>query len=85
MQVKPGQECSCKISKPVPRTDMHQVIPQTGAAPLKVSTLFQKLSDGAGLKRYGMDFPVHMKKKKKIREITTVSATVNGKIHSILL
>jgi hypothetical protein len=30
-------------------------------------------------------FPVHMKEKKKIREITTVAATVNGKIHSILL
>jgi hypothetical protein len=30
-------------------------------------------------------FPVHMKEKKKIREITTVSAPVNGKIHSMYI
>jgi hypothetical protein len=30
-------------------------------------------------------FPVHKTEKKKIREITTVYAPVNGKIHSILL
>jgi hypothetical protein len=57
---------------------LHEIIPFS-------STLFQKLRGGAGSKRYGMDFPVYMKEKKKIREITTVSAPVNGKIHSILL
>jgi hypothetical protein len=33
----------------------------------------------------GIDFPVHVNEKKKIRKIITVSALVNRKIHSILL
>ncbi len=49
------------------------------------STLFQKLRGGAGSKRYGLDFFVHMNEKKKIREIITVYGPGNGKIHSILL
>jgi hypothetical protein len=48
-------------------------------------TLFLKLRGGAGSKRYGMDFFVHVNEQKKIREIITVYAPVNGKIHSILL
>ncbi len=32
-----------------------------------------------------MDFFVHVNEKKKIREIITVYAPVNGKVHSILL
>ncbi len=43
-------------------------------------TLFQKLRGGAGPKRYGMDFFVHVNEKKKIRETITVYAPVNGKI-----
>jgi hypothetical protein len=52
---------------------------------LATSTLFQKLRGGAGSKRYGMDFFVHVNEKKKICENITVYAPVNGKIHSILL
>jgi hypothetical protein len=49
------------------------------------TALFQKLRGGAGSKRYGTDFSVHVNEKKKIREIITVYAPENGKIHSILL
>jgi hypothetical protein len=45
-----------------------------------ITVVFQKLRGGAGSKRYGMDFFVHVNEKKKIREIITVSAPVNGKI-----
>jgi hypothetical protein len=50
-----------------------------------ITALFQKLSGGAGSKRYGMVFIFHVNGKKKIREILTIYAPVNGKIHSTLL